>query len=126
MLAKANTELKKIIPYATFQTVKDIKYQLKNLTKNKNHLPHDITGLLTSTGEVNILKIIALYEQEKIKYETNQQKFDELAKYFDVTVQDIKLKEIGKLLGNNENAEEMAEKNKETIEAVIELSLIHI
>ena len=54
-----------------------------------------------------------------MKYETNEQKFDELAKYFDVTVQDIKLKEIGKLLGNNENAEEMAEKNKETIEAVI-------
>ena len=42
LLTKANTELKKIIPYATFKTVKEIKYKLKNLTKNKNHLPHDI------------------------------------------------------------------------------------
>ena len=37
--------------------------------------------------------------------ETNQQKFDELTKYFNVTIQDIKLKEIGSLLGNNENME---------------------
>ena len=67
-----------------------------------------------------LLKIIALYEQEKMQNETNQQKFDELARYFDVTTQDIKLKEIGSLLGNNENMEETAEENKQAMDEIIE------
>ena len=50
--------------------------------QNKQYLANDISQLVTIDGQINRLKVVAMYEAEKAQYETNKQKFDAIKKAY--------------------------------------------
>ena len=58
------------------------KLHQDTLKAQKTFLANDISKLITPDGQINRIKMIAMYEAEKAQYETNKQKFDAIKKAY--------------------------------------------